>query len=70
VCGWSVGTTTGGDGRGGDTYQVAWDNKGNIYAHDAQNGYVRVYNVTSTKMKEAPGSPYSIRHWCWFRNDS
>ncbi len=40
--------------------QVAWDNKDNVYAHDAQNGYVRVYNVSSTKMKEAPGSPYSI----------
>ena len=40
--------------------QVAWDDKDNVYAHDAQNGYVRVYNVTSTKMKEAPGSPYSI----------
>ena len=40
--------------------EVAWDSKENVYAHDAQNGYVRVYNVTSTKMKEAPGSPYSI----------
>jgi hypothetical protein len=40
--------------------QIAWDNKDNVYAHDPQNGYVRVYNVTSTKMKEAPGSPYSI----------
>ena len=40
--------------------EVAWDNKDHVYAHDDESGYVRVYTVTSTGMKEAPGSPYSI----------
>jgi hypothetical protein len=40
--------------------QIAWDSKDNVYAHNAQNGLVRVYHITSTQMKEAPGSPYSI----------
>jgi hypothetical protein len=40
--------------------EVAWDNKDHVYAHDDESGYVRVYTVTSSGMKEAPGSPYSI----------
>ena len=40
--------------------EVAWDGSDHVYVHDPQNGNVHVFAVSSSGIKEAPGSPYSI----------
>jgi hypothetical protein len=40
--------------------QLAWDNNDHLYAIGNAAGQVYVWKVTSTGVREAPGSPYSI----------
>lgn len=40
--------------------QVVWDNANHLYAISYSAGKVFVYDVTSTGVKQAPGSPYSV----------
>ena len=47
-------------GTSGYVTQVAWDSDGHLYALNAGEGEMHVYNVTSTKVKETAGSPTSV----------
>jgi len=40
--------------------QVFWDNANHLYAISAPPGELYVFTVTSTSVRQAPGSPYSI----------
>ena len=50
---WIIGTS-------GYVTQVAWDNYGHLYALNAGEGEMHVYNVTSAKVKETAGSPTAV----------
>jgi hypothetical protein len=47
-------------GTSGYVTQVAWDNDGHLYALNAGEGEMHVYNVTSAKVKETAGSPSAV----------
>jgi WD40 repeat protein len=40
--------------------QVAWDNMNHLYAVASAAGKLYVFTVTTTSVKQAPGSPYAI----------
>jgi len=41
-------------------YEVFWDNANHLYAVTQSTGKLYVFSVTSSGVKQAPGSPYSI----------
>jgi hypothetical protein len=43
-----------------DFSQLAWDKNSHLYALDYETGNLYVYTITSTSIKAAPGSPYTI----------
>jgi hypothetical protein len=42
--------------------QMFWDNANHVYAISKSAGKLYVFTVTSTRVSQAPGSPYSIAH--------
>lgn len=46
---------------------VAWDNSGHLYAQNGLDGKLHVYTVTSSRVGEASGSPYSLP-FCGYQN--
>jgi hypothetical protein len=40
--------------------QVAWDNMNHLYAVASAAGKLYVFTVTTTSVKQAPGSPYAL----------
>jgi hypothetical protein len=46
--------------KSGSFGTMAWDNSDHLYALNALSGRLHVYTVTSSKVVEAPGSPYDV----------
>jgi len=57
-------TFTGIIGTSGFISTMGWDKDNHLYALNAASGKLHVYTVTSTKVVEAPGSPYSNIPYC------
>ncbi len=53
---------TGVIGKSGFVNEVAWDQHGHLYAQNGASGRMHVYDVTSTSVKEMPGSPTVIEN--------
>jgi hypothetical protein len=51
---------TGVIGTSGFVSQVGWDNDGHLYALNAGEGQMHVYNVTAKKVEETAGSPTPV----------
>ncbi len=57
-------TFTGVIGASGYINAIAWDNDNHLYALNGQSGKLHVYNVTTSSVTEAPGSPYLPPNSC------
>jgi len=53
---------TGVIGTSGFVNEVAWDSHGHLYAQNGASGRMHIYAVTSTSVKEMPGSPTVIEN--------